>query len=322
MKKNSARFYDIAPAPADFRDEVLNGLSPRPKHIAPKFFYDRRGSALFEEICRLPEYYLARVETGILKACSREIADLTGRGSVLIELGSGASHKVRYLLNALRPEAYFAVDISREFLLQSARKLARDYSWLEVHSVCADLCQPLALSYLPAGNPRLGFYPGSSIGNFEPEEARVFLQGLRPLLGSDGALLIGVDLKKDATILDAAYNDATGVTAAFNLNLLDRMRRELSAQIDIGEFTHHAYFNEDAGRVEMRLVSCKPQHIRVNSVFFSFEAGESIHTENSYKYTVDEFQTLARAAGYAVERTWTDADDMFSVHYLRVADLS
>lgn len=319
MKRNPARFYDIAPELADFRDEVLNGLSARPKRIAPKFFYDRRGSALFEEICRLPEYYLARVETCILKARSREIADLTGRGGVLIELGSGASHKVRYLLNTLRPETYLAVDISREYLLQSTRRLARDYPWLEVHTACADLCRPLALSFLPEGKPRLGFYPGSSIGNFEPEAARVFLQGLRPLLGTDGALLIGVDLKKDATILNAAYNDAAGITAAFNLNLLDRMRRELRAQLDIGAYTHHAYFNEDAGRVEMRLVSCKPQHIRVNSVFFSFEAGESIHTENSYKYTVDEFQTLARAAGYAVERTWTDVDDMFSVHYLSIA---
>jgi probable methyltransferase len=322
VKKNHARSYDMAPEFADFHGEVLNGLSARPKRIAPKFFYDRRGSALFEEICRLPEYYLARVETGILKAHSREIADLTGRGGVLIELGSGASHKVRYLLDALRPEAYLAVDISREFLLQSTRRLAHDYPWLEVHTACADLCRPLAFSSLPVGKPRLGFYPGSSIGNFEPEEARVFLQELLPLLGTDGALLIGVDLKKDATILNAAYNDAAGITAAFNLNLLDRMRRELCAQLDIAAYTHHAYFNEDAGRVEMRLVSCKPQHIRINSVFFSFETGESIHTENSYKYTVAEFQTLARAAGYAVERTWTDADEMFSVHYLSIADIS
>ncbi len=317
--QKAVRFYDEAPEVADFRDEVLRGLGAHPKRIAPKFFYDRRGSALFEEICRLPEYYLTRGEIGILRACAREVAGLAGPDSVLIELGSGASRKVRLLLEALRPDAYLAVDISREFLLQATRKLAHDYPWLEVHAACADLCRPFSVSGLPQAGRRLAFYPGSSIGNFEPEEARAFMRGLRPLLGPDGALLIGVDLKKDPAVLHAAYNDVTGVTAMFNLNLLVRLRRELNAEFDLAAFAHDAFYNEAAGRIEMHLVSRKAQRVRVDGRYFIFARDESIHTENSYKYTVTEFHALACAAGYAIERTWTDPNEMFSVHYLRVA---
>lgn len=318
--QQAVRFYDEAPEVADFRDEAVRGLSARPKRIAPKFFYDRRGSALFEEICRLPEYYLTRVEIGILRSCVREVAGLTGPDSVLIELGSGSSRKVRQLLEALRPAAYLAVDISREFLLQATRTLAHDYPWLEVHAACADLCRPLVVSGLPEGGRRLAFYPGSSIGNFERDEAREFLRGLHPLLGRDGALLIGVDLKKDPAILHAAYNDATGVTAMFNLNLLVRLRRELGAEFEFAAFAHDAFYNKIAGRIEMHLVCRKAQRMWVGDACFAFARDESIHTENSYKYTIAEFHALARAAGYAVERTWFDANEMFSVHYLRVAE--
>lgn len=317
--QQAVRFYDEAPEVADFRDEVVRGLSARPKRIAPKFFYDRRGSALFEEICQLPEYYLTRVEIGILRSCVREIAGLTGPDSVLIELGSGSSRKVRLLLEALRPSAYLAVDISREFLLQATRKLAHDYPWLEVHAACADLCRPLVVSDLPEGGRRLAFYPGSSIGNFEPDEAREFLRGLHPMLGRDGALLIGVDLKKDPAILHAAYNDAAGVTAMFNLNLLVRLRRELGAEFEFAAFAHDAFYNGAAGRIEMHLVCRKAQRMWVEDACFAFAREESIHTENSYKYTIAEFHALARAAGYAVERTWLDANEMFSVHYLCTA---
>lgn len=315
----AVRFYDEAPEVADFRDEVLRGLSAQPKSIAPKFFYDRRGSELFDRICELPEYYVPRVEMGILRQCAREVARLIGRDCMLVELGSGASRKVRLMLEALRPEAYVGVDISREFLLHSTQRLARDYPWLEVHAACADLCRPLAISDLPTRRRRLAFYPGSSIGNFEPEEARVFMRGLRPLLGFDGALLIGVDLKKDPDVLHAAYNDSAGVTAAFNLNLLSRLRRELGAELDPAAFAHRAFYNDRLGRIEMHLVSRRRQRLRIDGSGFVLAQDETIHTENSYKYSVAEFHALAHGAGFAVERTWTDADEMFSVHYLRVA---
>ncbi len=317
--QTAVRFYDEAPEIADFRDEVLRGLRARPKSIAPKFFYDRRGSALFEEICRLPEYYLTRTEIGILQACARDIANLTGPDSILIELGSGASRKVRLLLEALRPSAYLGVDISREFLLQATRTLAHDYPWLEVHAACADLCRPLSVLGLPPTGRRLAFYPGSSIGNFDPVDARALLAGLRPLLGAEGALLIGVDLKKDPAILHAAYNDAAGVTAMFNLNLLVRLRRELGAEFELADFAHDAFYNEAAGRIEMHLVSRRAQRVRMEEASFTFEREESIHTENSYKYTLGEFHALAKLAGFTVERTWTDANEMFSVNYLRMA---
>lgn len=314
------RFYDEAPEVADFRAEVLHGLARQPKSIAPKFFYDRRGSELFDRICELPEYYIPRVETEILRRCAREVARLIGRGCMLVELGSGASRKVRLVLEALRPEAYCGVDISREFLLQSTQRLARDYPWLEVHAACADLCRPLEIADLPTRRRRLAFFPGSSIGNFEPAEARTFLSGLRSLLGADGALLIGVDLKKDTQILHAAYNDSAGVTAAFNLNLLSRLRRELDAVLNPTAFEHRALFNEQAGRIEMYLVSRERQSVRIDDRVFPLARDEAIHTENSYKYSIPEFETLAASAGYAVERTWTDAEQMFSVHFLRVAN--
>ncbi len=318
MKAPAVCFYDIHPELEDFREEVLRGLAARPKRLPPKFFYDRRGSELFEQICQLPEYYLTRTEIGILQACGPELARLAGPGSVLIELGSGASRKVRLLLERLRPRAYIGVDISREFLLQATRRLAQDYPWIEVHAFCADLSRPLTLASLPPGQ-RLAFYPGSSIGNFESEEAVAFLRNLRPLLGPGGALAIGVDLKKHPALLHAAYNDAAGVTAAFNLNLLRRLQRELGAQLDAGSFRHEAFYNQAWGRIEMHLESLRPQAVRIEGRLFPFAAGERLHTENSYKYTVAEFHALARRAGFVPVQVWTDPQPLFSVHYLRVA---
>jgi dimethylhistidine N-methyltransferase len=314
----AVRFFHEAPEVTDFRDEVLHSLAQRSRRIAPKFFYDGRGSELFDRICELPEYYIPRVETGILRGCAREVARLIGPGCMLVELGSGASRKVRLVLEALRPEAYVGVDISREFLLQSTQRLARDYPWLEVHAACADLCRPFTISDRPRRRRRLAFYPGSSIGNFEPEAARAFLHDLRALLGPDGALLIGVDLKKDPARLHAAYNDAAGVTAAFNLNLLTRLRRELGADLEADGFAHRAFYDEAAGRIEMHLVARRRQRIGIDGADFAFEAGETIHTENSYKYSVAEFQALAAAAGFRGTRTWTDPELLFSVHYLEV----
>jgi dimethylhistidine N-methyltransferase len=317
--QQAVRFYDEAPEVANFREEVLRGLAANPKYIAPKFFYDRRGSALFDQICELPEYYIPRIEMGILRDCAREVARLIGPDCMLVELGSGASRKVRLMLETLRPEAYCGVDISREFLLQATRQLARDYPWLEVHAACADLCRPLTIADLPKRRRRLAFYPGSSIGNFEPDEACVFLRGLRSLLGPDGAVLIGIDLKKDHRLLHAAYNDRAGVTAAFNLNLLTRLRRELDAELDLTTFDHHAFYNDAAGRIEMHLVSRHAQRISIDGAEYLLAAGETIHTENSYKYSVAEFHALVTSAGYAIERTWTDTNEMFGVCYLQAA---
>ena len=316
MSASAVRFYDIRPEVEDFREEVLRGLASQPKRVSSKFFYDRRGSELFEQICRQPEYYPTRTEIGILRACGPELARLAGPGSVLIELGSGASRKVRLLLERLRPSAYVGVDISREFLLQATRRLAQDYPSMEVYALCADLGRPLELASAPFGR-RLAFYPGSSIGNFEPEAAATFLRNLRTLLGPGGALVIGVDLKKDLASLHAAYNDAAGVTAAFNLNLLRRLQRELGAELDLGGFRHEAFYNEVQGRIEMHIESLRRQTIRIDGHPFPFAAGERLHTENSYKYTIPEFRALAQRAGFVPARVWTDAQSLFSVHYLR-----
>lgn len=318
MSAPAVRFRDDHPGAASLREEVVTGLSRRPRSIPPKFFYDERGSRLFDAICELPEYYPTRTEIGILENHAHKIAELAGPECLLIELGSGASKKVRLLLEALRPSAYMGIDISRDFLLASTRRLAADYPWLEVHAYCADFSQTLDLDYCPLEFRKLGFFPGSSIGNFEPAQAETFLSHLKSVLAPGGALLIGVDLRKDSVILNAAYNDAQGITAAFNLNLLQRIANELDAELDLDGFEHRAFYDEDRGRIEMHLVSRRPQQIRIEDRVFRFAAGETIHTENSYKYTAVEFQALARRAGFAPARVWTDAAGLFSVHYLRL----
>jgi len=317
MKLPAIAFEDALFSESDFQTDVIDGLGQTQKRIPPKYFYDHRGSELFDRICELPEYYPTRTEIGILKSRVREIARLIGPGSVLIELGSGASKKVRLLLEALRPAAYVGVDISREFLLGATGRLARDYPWLRVRAVCADLCAPFPALEMPAGQ-RVAFYPGSSIGNFDPDEAVALLKRVRTLVGEGGRLIIGVDLKKDPTILHAAYNDAAGVTAAFNLNLLSRMRRELGARLDPAAFDHHAFYNDEHGRIEMHLVSRRSQQIGINGHRFLLDTGETIHTENSYKYNLDEFGEHGRRAGFATERSWTDAGRLFGVCCLRV----
>lgn len=320
MNQRAVCLQDDYPAATTLQDEILRGLAARPKRIPPKFFYDERGSLLFDAICELPEYYLTRAEITILESCAAEIARLVGHGCELIELGSGASKKIRLLLDALRPRGYHGIDISREFLLESMQRLARDYPWLEVHAVCADIAQSLDLPVCAGPRRRLAFFPGSTIGNFEPHEALAFLRRVRRLVQPDGALLIGVDLKKDPWVLYRAYNDSKGVTATFNLNLLHRLRHELGAELDPDGFQHLAFYNAIHGRVEMHLVSRRAQHIRLLDEQFDFVKGESIHTENSYKYTVDEFRALALRAGFRPRETWLDPQHMFSVHYLTAAN--
>jgi dimethylhistidine N-methyltransferase len=313
----TVHFYDFHPPVADFRAEILDGLAQTPKRVSPKYFYDQRGSELFEAITELPEYYPTRTELGILQNKGEAIADFLGNECMLVELGSGSSRKIRTLLDAVEPAAYVPLDISRDHLLDSARALAADYPDLEVHAACTDYSNDFQLPDLPEHLPRVAFFPGSSIGNFEPEDASRLLARLGQHLGDDGKLLIGVDLKKQNHILHAAYNDTRQITAAFNLNLLERMNRELEADFDVELFEHQAHFNDDAGRIEMHLMSKVEQAVSVAGTQVDFAAGETLHTESSYKYSIDEFHALAEAGGFVAEQVWTDEQQLFSVHCLR-----
>jgi dimethylhistidine N-methyltransferase len=322
MRAPRVKFTDRQPAPTDFLAEARAGLTAPQKRLAPKFFYDSRGSRLFEAICETPEYYPTRTEIGILKRHASEIAEATGRSCVLIEPGAGAMNKVRLLLNALRPDAYLPLDISGEHLLQAAGRLAADHPWLEIHAVCTDYSLGLdGLDWpkLPKPRKRIVFFPGSTIGNFEPAEATRFLEQAARLAGPRGGLLIGVDLKKDPDLLHCAYNDSRGVTREFNLNLLHRINAELDADFDVDGFYHYAFYHARKGRIEMHLVSRSPQEVRLAGETIRFADGETIHTENSYKYTTEEFQTLARRAGFREAGCWTDPDRLFSVQYFEVA---
>ena len=310
-------FYDYHPLMADFRAEVLAGLSQASRQLSPRFFYDRHGSELFDAITELAEYYPTRTEISILQEHGETIADLLGHDCRLLELGSGSSKKIRVLLDALKPAVYMPVDISREHLLGSAEALAADYPALEVYAVCADYTTDFDLPVCPDHLPRVIFFPGSSIGNFEPSGAVELLRRMAQHLEEGGRMLIGVDLKKDVELLNAAYNDSQQLTAAFNLNMLHRINRELEANFDVQAFTHRAFYNEREGRVEMHLVSREVQAVTVAGQLFEFAAGETIHTENSYKYSVEEFLVLAEKAGFASEKVWTDDDKLFSVHCIR-----
>jgi len=313
-------FHDLAPGEESFRDAVLAGLRRPQKAIPCKFFYDARGSALFEAICRLPEYYLTRTETAVLADNAAEIAAHMGPFCRIVEFGSGASVKARILLHALdRPAAYAPVDISREHLRDAAASLAEDFPGLAVIAVCADYTRPFRLPPLPAGSPKLvGFFPGSTIGNFEPDAAARFLANCAEILGPGGEMLVGVDLKKDTDLLDAAYNDRAGVTAAFNLNLLGRINRELGGNLDLDQFEHHAFYSAAEGRVEIYIRSLADQEATIAGQRFRFAPDELIHTEYSYKYDTAEFRAVAVRAGFRPVDTWTDPAELFSVHYLRL----
>lgn len=305
----------------DFLSNVCAGLRRRPKSIPPKFFYDAHGSRLFDLICATPEYYPTRTETSILEQHGAEMAALIGTSCMLIELGSGSAIKTPLLLRHLNDDAvYVPIDICGSHLEQSTQRLQAMFPALRMQPVCADYTQRPVLPNVPDTLRRVVFFPGSTIGNYAPDEALQLLRHMAQLCGRDGALLIGIDCKKPTVILDTAYNDAAGHTAAFNLNLLERMQRELGAHLEPDGFRHHAFYNEDLGRIEMHLVSRRPQSIRVAGETFTFAADESIHTENSYKYTPQEFQQLARKAGWHPGILWQDRDRLFSVHYLsRVA---
>lgn len=315
----NVHFYNAHPSAGDGRKELLEGLLQAQKRISPKWFYDERGSQLFEEITRLPEYYPTRTEVAILEEHRDDISAHCGTDCVLIEPGSGSCEKIRLLLEALRPAAYVPLDISAEFLRETALQLGTDYPWLPIKAICADFnCDWSFLKHLPPGK-RVVFYPGSTIGNLAPEDARNFLQRVRRVIGEDGGIVVGVDLHKSRERLNSAYNDTSGVTADFNLNLLTRLNRELDAAFDRNNFSHCAFYNEKVQRIEMHLVSKKDQRVRCNGSYIELSAGETIHTENSYKYTIEGFAALAGLAGLALRQSWLDPDRLFSVHYLSAA---
>jgi dimethylhistidine N-methyltransferase len=310
----------LDPQTSAFALDALEGLTQTPKTLSPKYFYDAAGSDLFEQITLLPEYYPTRTELGILRDCGPEIAALIPQGAALVEFGAGATTKVRLLLKNCAFAAYVPVDISGEFLAQQANGLRADFPKLAVHPVTADFTQAFELPADVRDMPKIGFFPGSTLGNFEPQEASLFLRRAAEILGQGALMILGVDLEKDEAVLHAAYNDASGVTARFNLNLLVRMNRELGANFDVSAFRHCAIYNREQHRIEMHLVSRKAQKVRLCGRTLAFAAGESVHTENSYKYSIPRLAELAGASGWRLQKSWTDANDMFSVHALR-ADL-
>ncbi len=301
-----------------FAADVIAGLSQPQKTLPSKYFYDTRGSDLFEQICELPEYYPTRTEMALLRDRASDVAARAGADVALVEFGSGASIKVHMLLDALdAPRAYVPVDISGDHLRAGAKSIAADYPGLAVLPVHADFTTQFALPPEVGDAVHLGFFPGSTIGNFTRDAARAFLADARRTLGDGGIFLVGVDVKKDQATLHAAYDDAAGVTAAFNMNLLVRINRELAADFDLDAFGHRAFFNDERGAVEMHLVSRKPQSVELLGQRFDFRADETIHTEDSHKYGTAEFADLAAAAGWRADEVWCDPDELFSLHLLR-----
>lgn len=309
--------HDLMPPADEFLPAVLSGLGRTPKRLPSRFIYDARGSQLFERILEQPEYYIPRVEMALLRTHGAEIAALTGPRAYVADYGSGSGRKARLLLDALiEPAAYAAIDISREHLIESARALADDYSGLDVHALCANFLQPFDLPEprVPVGR-RIGFFPGSTIGNLSADERSRFLAGARRALAG-GGLILGIDLKKDPAVLRAAYNDAAGVSAAFNTNILVRANAELGADFDLAAFRHRAEYDPVQGHVEIGIESLKAQTVRIAGRSFGFAAGEVIRTQHARKFTTEEFLAESAAAGFTPGRVWADADRMFAVHFL------
>ena len=310
------RFFGSVVAADSFREDAIAGLSLPQKTLPPKYFYDARGSRLFEAICRLKEYYPTRCELSLTRGHLGEIARFVGKNCTLVEYGSGDSVKSRLLIGALHPAAYVPVDISEDALRNASDRLRREFPWLSILAVNGDFSRPLMIPILKGAGRRVVYFPGSTIGNLTPVEAHAFLRMTRGQVGPEGAMLVGVDLKKDANLLHAAYNDARGVTAAFNLNLLARINRELKGDFDLRRFRHYAFYNAALGRIEMHLVSLRRQSVNVGRYRFAFEAGETIHTENSCKYSVEEFRALAAEAGFRGAKVWLDRKGLFALHGL------
>lgn len=314
----------VVPAidPADqLSREVVDGLRKSPKELSPVWFYDELGSALFDRICELPEYYLTRTELGIMQTHAAEMAQHLGPQAAVIEFGSGTSLKTRLLLDRLEePVAYVPVDIAREQLFDAASELARDYPSLHIIPVYADFTQPFDLPKgVAAAQQRVVYFPGSTLGNFTRSQAQRLLASMRQMVGTSGAVLIGIDLKKDPQILEQAYNDAAGVTAQFNLNALRHLNRELGANFDLHAFEHRAVWVENEGRIEMRLISKRDQAVALAGARIAIERGEYLLTECCHKYTLEGFRELAAACALTVTYIWTDPEQKFSVQLLRPA---
>jgi dimethylhistidine N-methyltransferase len=314
--RHGYEFFDLEPSTDAMREEVIAGLRSHPKHIAPKFFYDEQGSELFEAITRLPEYYLTRTEMALFDRHEERIAQAMGGGGCLVEYGSGSSAKIRKLLKNVRPTAYVPVDISRDHLQDSSRQLHDDFPWLQIYPVCADFTKTFALPERVHGLSKVGFFPGSSIGNFRPAEAVEFLVNVIRTLGPRGRFLVGVDTKKSTEALEAAYNDSQGLTARFNENMLLHLNVKLQANFVVDQFTHQARYNEDEGCIQMFLESNVAQIATVAGQQIHFAKGETVHTENSYKYHPAEFETLVAEAGFQVKDLWTDERGWFGVYLL------
>ncbi|MBY6037718.1 L-histidine N(alpha)-methyltransferase [Fictibacillus nanhaiensis] len=316
--KHNVHYHVGNKAETDMYSEVIQGLKSSPKKVSPKYFYDKKGSELFEEITMLPEYYPTRTEMVILNKYKRDMAKAVGADSALIEFGSGSSEKVRTLLGAMTDlKEYIALDISKDFLYQSACALSMEYPNLQVHAVSADYTEKFEMPSLQSKR-KVVFFPGSTIGNFERREMMQFLKKTALFLKQGGGLLIGVDMKKDHAVLNAAYNDKKGITRKFNLNLLNRLNRELLANFQLEHFSHHAFYHGEKGRIEMHLVSLKDQRITIGNEEITFKEGETIHTENSYKFTIKEFQDIVIECGFTPKKVWCDERKWFSMHYLEV----
>jgi dimethylhistidine N-methyltransferase len=315
-----AEAYCLDRSTSSFARDVIEDLSRAPKRLSPKYFYDVTGSELFEQITLLPEYYPTRTELGILRDQAGAISAFIPEGAALVEFGAGSTTKVRLLLGESELGTYVPVDISGAFLNAQADALRADYPGLAVHPVIADFTKPFELPEAIKAMPKVGFFPGSTLGNFEPGEACTFLKSARAILGKGSRMVIGIDLEKDERTLSDAYNDTAGVTARFNLNVLHRINRELGGDFDVGAFIHRAIYNRDRHRIEMHLISKKELTAQVLGQAFSFRPGESIHTENSYKYSIDRFGLLVRVSGWRLLQSWTDAARMFSVHALVASD--
>lgn len=320
-----ARSHTYTPADDEqsaFEADVLKGLSQQRKRLSPKYFYDAVGSELFERITEQPEYYPTRCEMDILRNRGAEIAQLIPPGAALVEFGSGSNKKARILLAAAPTlAAYVPVDICGPMVEQEAAELRPDFPSLNVLPITADFTQPFALPQEALDAPaRIGFFPGSTIGNFEPHEAAAFLRNAAKTLGPGAKMIIGADLVKDAEILNAAYNDAAGFTEKFNLNLLVRINRELRGNFDLDSFEHHAFYNRERQRIEMHLASLKRQRVKVAGECFEFRAGETIHTESSYKYTPESLAALARGVGWEPVSVWMDDDRRFSIQAFSLAE--
>jgi dimethylhistidine N-methyltransferase len=301
-------------ADPQFRADVLNGLLARPRAIPARWFYDHRGSQLFEEITQLPEYYPTRTETALLERICPDVARAFGQGGAVVEFGSGSSAKTPILLAEVRPAAYVPIDISGEFLRESAAALAQAFPEIAVAPVEGDFTRPLKLPEGIGGLPRLGFFPGSTIGNMTPAAAVDLLRAMRQSLGTGASLLIGIDRIKDPAVLERAYDDAQGVTAAFNLNLLERINRELDGTIPLDAFRHVARWNDELARIEMHLEATRDIAFEVAGRSFTMQTGETIHTENSHKYGARDARLLLAAGGWTVTREWTDQADQFALY--------